>query len=68
MESCTATSKGPDGPVVEDAGALFVEESPLAVVDKDGSRCMKSDGSAFKAFLATAKECKLAYIINYKDR
>jgi hypothetical protein len=57
IESCTATSKGPDdkGPVVEDARAV---ESPslamLLVVEREGSRCMNSDASAFKAFLAAA--------------
>ena len=62
IESCTATSKGPvgaeEGPVVDVARALlFVVESPLPtllVVEREGSRCMNSDGSAFKAFLATA--------------
>ena len=67
IESCTATSNGPFDPVVDDAAtaveALVALDSPPALptlfefvtVDNDGRRCINSDGSAFKTFLAGAK-------------
>ena len=61
IESCTATSNGPLEPVVEDAATAaepLVDSLSLptlfVVVDNEGSRCMNSEGSAFKTFLVEA--------------